>query len=127
QPRLAGHLLGEVGRAEQLAGLGPAVPAAGAVGAGLPAGGGALAGHDVAAGAHGARDDTEVAGVGPDGALPRDPQLAAVVDLGLGEVVVAVHRPGDRPRPQEREHLGNRRLHHLGPVGLGVVLGPEHV
>ena len=40
---------------------------------------------------------------------------------------MTVHGLGDQPRPQEREHFDDRSVHHLGPVGHGVLLGPEHV
>jgi len=72
-------------------------------------------------------DDTQVTDVGPDGALAGDPQLPALVDLGLGEVVVAVDAPRLLARADEPQHLGQGPVHHLDPVGLGVVLGPEHV
>src|SRR5205085_3157962 len=126
-PRLPRHLLRQVGRAEELAGLGPAVAPAGPVGAGPPAGRAALAPHDVAAGAHGAGDDAEVALAGLDGPLPGDPELLIAVHLALGEIMVTIYGARHVARPQERQDFGDGRLHHLGPVGQGVVLGPQHV
>ena len=103
------------------------MPAAGAVRARRPARLVALARHDVAARAHRAGDDTEVADVGLDRTLAGDPQLGAVVDLALGEVVMAVDALRLPAVADEREHLAHRVVHHLVAVGPGVVLGPQHV
>src|SRR6266851_7813139 len=127
QPHLALHLVYQVGGGEQLLGLGPAVAPAGTVRARRPALLTALAGHDVAAGPHRTGDHSQVTHIGLESPLAGDPQPHAGMYLALGEVVVAVDAPRLPAEAEEGEHLAHGVVHHLVPVGAGVVLGPQHV
>src|SRR5208337_5664314 len=71
--------------------------------------------------AHGAADEAALAGKGGRCTLAHDPQIAPVMRLAPGIVVVVVHGVGDRAADD-----GAHALNHPLAAGIGVAAGELH-